>query len=53
MFVGCPGNQIPDANNPEQCVCPDNQVPDTNIIDRCTCENGDAPELTRDCGNVN
>ena len=53
LFEGCPGNKIPDTNNPGQCICPDNQVQDSNIIDMCTCMNGEAPELTRDCGNFN
>ena len=53
LFVGCPGNKIPDSNNPNQCICPENQVQDSNNIDLCTCVNGEAPELTRDCGNFN
>ena len=53
LFVGCPGNKIPDSNNPNQCICPDNQVQDSNNIDLCTCMNGEAPELTRNCGNFN
>ena len=53
LFVACPGNKIPDTNNPNQCICPDNQVQDSNIIDMCTCMNGEAPELTRNCGNFN
>ena len=53
LFVGCPGNKIPDSNNPNQCICPENQVQDSNIIDMCTCMNGEVPELTRDCGNFN
>ena len=53
LFVGCPGNKIPDTNNPDQCICPDNQFQDSNIVDMCTCMNGEAPELTRNCGNVN
>ena len=52
-LVGCPGNKVPDSNNPDQCICPDNQVQDNNNLDRCKCMNGEAPELTRDCGNFN
>ena len=52
-FLGCAGNQIPDTNNPGQCVCPKNQVTDSNTVNMCTCVNGEAPELTKDCGNVN
>ena len=52
-LVACPGNKIPDTNNPNQCICPDNQVQDSNIVDMCTCMNGEAPELTRNCGNFN
>ena len=45
---GCPGNQVPNPNNPEECFCPGDLVLDTNNLDQCVCPGNKIPDNTDD-----
>ena len=41
---GCPGNQVPNPNHPDECFCPGDLVLDTNNPDQCVCQGNKIPD---------
>ena len=44
FLLGCPGNQIPNTNQPGECVCPGDLVLDSNNSDECICPGSMIPD---------
>ena len=41
---GCPGNQVPNPNHPDECFCPGDLVLDTDNPDQCVCQGNKIPD---------